>query len=131
MAYKAYKYLYYRIYAWNLRMWGESDLPKYNTLFGVSLLICFNIMTLATLVEVLVGNHLPDSNVVSIGLLGIFIAVLLVSYYLLVHNGKYRTIVKEFNRETPVQRRKRLAAILLYVIGSLVTFFGVVQLRNH
>src|SRR5882672_2154348 len=103
MLLRGYKYLYYRIYAWNLRMWGESDLPQFNALFGVSFLIFLNIMTLLDLVDLCAGRHVvPFSRPTVIGTV---LVVIVIGYFILVHNGKYRTIAKEFSNETPAQRR--------------------------
>ena len=34
--FRFYRYLYYMLYSWNLKTWGENDVPEWNALFGVS-----------------------------------------------------------------------------------------------
>jgi pimeloyl-ACP methyl ester carboxylesterase len=126
--YRAFTYLYYRIYAWNLRTWGDSDVPQFNALFGVSALILLNMMSVFTAIDVCVGRHVvPLTRPVVIGLGLGFLAT---GYFLLVHNGKYRRIAKGFSNETPTQRKRRFLACVVYAALSFVSFFWLVQLRN-
>jgi flagellar basal body-associated protein FliL len=54
------------------------------------------------------------------------IVVGLVSYFLLVHNEKYKKIAEEFKKERPTQKRKRMILIWLYIMGSFaVNLFSV------
>lgn len=126
-AYNAYRYLYYRIYAWNLRTWGESDMPQFNALFGVSFLIFTNVMTLLTAFEVFSGRHVSFNRAVTIGT---GLAFVVLGYFLLVHKAKYRKIVKTFSGEPPAQRRRRFVACVVYVTLSFVSFFWLVKIRN-
>jgi hypothetical protein len=123
----AYKYLYYRIYSWNRRTWGESDVPHFNALLGVSFLLCLNLISCLTAVEVLTGRRVVLSRltVVVSGL-----TVLLASYFLLVHKRRYREIAREFSNETSIQRRRRLVAAIIYVTLSFLSFFWLVRVRN-
>src|SRR5712692_10392651 len=115
--YTAYKYLYYRIYAWNLRMWGESDLPQFNALFGVSALILMNIITLVTAFEVFTGQRLSLSRA---GVIGGGLALIAIGYFLLVHGGKYRKIAKEFDKETQSQRSKTGVRPAIFAISGFI-----------
>lgn len=129
--YYALKYLYYRIYAWNLRVWGESDLPQYNALFGVSFLLFLNMLSILATVEVFVGEHLiQDSNFTKFVLAGVIFVVFVVNFLCLVHDRKYMRIVKEFSDESATQRKGRLIALWIYVIGSFIAFFAVIGVRN-
>jgi hypothetical protein len=121
MIYKAIKYLYYRIYDWNLRAWGESDMPQYNAIIGVSFLIYLNIISLFIAIETLTGNQyflfLPNGEYYAAATC---LLLLLVNYILLVRNGKYLKIAEEFKKENPSQKRKGLVFVWLYVTGSFV-----------
>jgi len=122
------RYLYYRVYAWNLRMWGESDLPQFNALFGVSVLVYLNILTVLAAIDVLAGRHVVAlSRTVAVGM---GVTLMVIGYFLLVHKDKYRRIAKELNGETSTQRKKRLIACLLYVALTFVSFFWLASLRN-
>jgi hypothetical protein len=124
----AYKYLYYRIYAWNLRLWGESDMPHYNALFGVSFLLFLNIMSAFTLVDLLAGKHFVRlTRAVAMSIAGMLICV---GYLVLVHKAKYRNLGTQFAGESPDQSRRRLIGIWLYIIITFVSAFWLVSIRN-
>ena len=126
-----YKYLYYRIYSWNLRTWGESDVPEYNALFGVSFLAFLNIMSLFTAIELVTGlSIIDDSRMGRLFWFVPFLGVLVASYFFLVGRGRYKQIAKKFSSETTVEKRTRLAALLLYVVGTFAVFFGLISISH-
>jgi hypothetical protein len=128
LLYRAYKYLYYRIYAWNLRAWGESDLPQYNALFVVTILVGMNLLTIPTAIDAFTGgNIMPNTNATRIGFFLVFGAVMAVGYFCLVHKENFKTIAKEFASESLTQRRIRLLAVWIYLIGSFAAFFGLMS----
>jgi hypothetical protein len=82
-------------------------------------------MTIPTAIDALTGEHLvPDSGAAKIGLFLIFGTILVVSYFCLVSDGKYKTIAKEFASESTANKRTKLLAIWIYVIGTFAAFFG-------
>jgi len=132
MLIEAYKYLYYRVYAWNLRVWGESDVPQFNALFFVIILALLNLMSIPTAIDAFTGGHLiKDSGRNKLILAGVGLVISLISYFLLVHDRKYKEIAKAFSVETPVQKRRRLIAIWLYLIGTFTAFFGFLSMLNR
>ena len=87
---RAYRYLYFRIYSWNLRVWGESDLPQLNALFGVSFLICLNVLSLITLTEVVTRTNLFATATTKGVLFAIYAA--LICYTKLFSMRKYQEV---------------------------------------
>lgn len=130
MILNAYKYLYFRIYSWNLRMWGESDLPQFNALFGVCFLVCLNVLSLVTVIELLTRTDIFSTASSKGMLFVIFGAVLVLSYVLLVFRSKYKTIFEEYNKESDMQRRARMILIILYVLLTFGSLYWLVELRN-
>lgn len=119
---KLYRYLYYRLYSWNLKTWGEKDLPQWNALLGVSFMMFLNLGLLGLLLQLLGVNiflrdELPKKEIVII-MLSLFV----VNYFLFIHKGNYRSIVKELKKETPEKRRTNTMLIWLYVILSFILF---------
>src|SRR5438477_8646627 len=109
---RAYRYLYYRIYAWNLQRWGESDLPQFSALFLVLIFIFLNLMSIPTGIDLFTGGHLiRDSGRNKFMLGGVGLVISLISYYLLVHGGKYKQIAQEFSHESPRQKKTRLIVV--------------------
>lgn len=112
-------------------MWGESDLPQFNALFGVSFLVFLNILSVPAAIEAITGELLfKDSNASHIGVLVLWLIVLGASYFLLVYNEVYKRIAKEFKNERAPQRRNRLIAIFVYVLFTFLTSFGFVAMRR-
>lgn len=119
---KIYRYLYYRLYSWNLKTWGEKDIPLWNALFGVSFMMFLNLGLLGLLLQLLgvnifLRNELPKKELVII-----MISLFVLNYFLFVHKGNYRSIVKELKKEPPEKRRANTILIWLYVILSFALF---------
>ncbi len=124
--FNAYKYLFYRIYAWNLRMWGEEDSPAFNTVVGLSALNGINIMTFLMLIEVVSSyrifySHGDGKMFVVVGYLFLFVANSLAFLY----KEKYKALSERFKNETPQQTKRRFWYGVIYVVLSFVLFFGL------
>jgi hypothetical protein len=121
---KPYEYLYYRLYAWNLRVWGEGDMPQFNALFGVSFLSFLNIYCLIGISRYLVGVNLFE-----ITNWGKFHAILLgtiilsLGFLIFISGQRYQVLFKQFHREPPDVRRRNLVLCILYAVISVVLFF--------
>jgi len=116
---KFFRYLYYRLYSWNLRQWGDQDLPQFNALLGVSFLIYLNILALGEVIFVLFSSFLPTFNTfVKIFILIVGYMLLLLNFFLFVYKKKYKEIAERFNNETKTDRNRRSVILWLYVIFS-------------
>ena len=106
-------------------------MPQFNALFAMLILIALNLMSIPTAIEVITGGHLiKDSGRNKLILGGLFLAISLIGYFLMVHGGKYKKIAKEFSGESPRQRKARLVGIWDYIIGSFALFFGLLAIRD-
>ncbi len=124
---KLYKYLYYRLYSWNLKTWGESDMPQWNALLGVSFMMFLNLSLLGILIQFLglnifSKNDLPKKEIIIL-MLGLFV----LNYFLFIQKAKYLTLIKELKKETPKKRRMNTVLLWLYIILSfaLVLFVAI------
>jgi len=128
---KMFRYLYYRLYSWNLKTWGENDLPQWNALFGVSFMMFLNLGLFGLLlqlfgVNIFLRNELPKKELVII-MLGLFV----LNYFLFIHKGNYRSITKELKKESPQKRRTNTFLLWIYVILSFALFaFGAIFIRK-
>jgi hypothetical protein len=114
-----YKYLYYRLYSWNLNTWGENDLPQWNALFGVSFMMFINIGIVAGIIDIFGLNiFIEDTPKIEILVFGFLI--LFINYFWLVHNGKYKKIAKLYNKESKNIRLRNTILLWLYVLVSFV-----------
>lgn len=119
---KIYRYLYYRLYSWNLKTWGEKDIPQWNALFGVSFMMFLNLGLLGLLLQLLGVNIFLRDELPKKELVIIMISLFVLNYFLFVHKGNYRSIVKELKKEPPEKRRANTILIWLYVILSFALF---------
>jgi uncharacterized protein YhhL (DUF1145 family) len=117
------------LYSWNLKIWGENDLPQWNALFGVSFIMFLNLGFLSLLfqffgVNIFLLDPLPKTEIVII-LLSLFV----INYFLFIHNGNYLFISKELKKESPKNRRTNTILLWLYIIISFALFaFGAIYL---
>ncbi len=116
---KLYRYLYYRLYSWNLKTWGESDLPQFNALFGVSFMMFVNIGFIAGILDVL-GLRIFVEDTPKNEIIFTMLVILVANYFWLVHNGKYKQIAKELKKEPKNKRTRNVILLWLYVIVSFV-----------
>jgi hypothetical protein len=126
---KLYRYLYYRLYLWNLKKWGESDLPQFNALFGVSFMMYLNIGIIAGIIDMLgldiFIEKTPKKEIIIFGFV-----ILTINYFWLVHNGKYKQIAKEFKNESKNKKTRNALLLWLYVAASFV-FVSLVAMLSE
>ena len=88
-----------------------------------------NLLTLLGLVESIAGRSFVIGAVPQkVGDVGIVIIggglLALPLYFVFLHKGKYKHIVREFESESPRQRTVRGIGVLLYIVLSLVFLFA-------
>jgi hypothetical protein len=129
---KLYRYLYYRLYSWNLKAWREKDLPQWNALFGVSFMMFLNLGLVGLLLQTFGMNIFQRNELPKKELIVIMVGILILNYFLYIQKGKYLTITKELKKETLKKRKTNTYLIWLYVVLSFTLFaFGAILLKNH
>jgi hypothetical protein len=128
---KLYKYLYYRLYSWNLKTWGVKDLPQWNALFGVSFMMFINLGLLGLLLQAIGINIFMRAELPKTELTIIMVGLFILNYFIFIRKSNYLTITKELKRETNQNRKTNTYLIWLYVILSFVLFvFGALLLKS-
>jgi hypothetical protein len=117
---KLYKYLYYRLYSWNLKTWGESDLPQYNAMLGVSFMMILNFSIIAGILDMFGIVNIFVEETPKKELVLFFFAVTVLNYFWLVHNGKYKQLGKKYKNESKNVRLRNTLLLWLYVVLSFV-----------
>ena len=119
---KIYKELFYRIYAWNLKHFGEKDVPEWKALLSVTFLMFANILLICIvleqlgLFEFLYIQYFPKKKLIIImGGLG------LINYFQYLHNGKFLEIIKEY--ESNSLKKTNTSILVLYTILSIALPF--------
>jgi DMSO reductase anchor subunit len=128
---KMFRYLYYRLYSWNLKTWGENDLPQWNALFGVSFMMFLNLGLVGLLLQAFGMNIFQRDELPKKELIVIMIVLFILNYFLFIHKGNYLTIAKELKKETLKIRKANTFLLWLYVVLSLALFaFGAIFIRK-
>ena len=127
----AYKYLYYRIYSWNLRKWGEIDVPQFNALLGVTFLVYLNIITLLIAIQLICRFRILEQIKLSKihAIVGI-IAIGLINYFIFLYNSKYKQLAKQFKKKTEIEKKRRFLCCSIYVVFTFACFFGFILLLS-
>ena len=120
---QTYRYIFYRLYSWNLRMWGESDLPQYNVSLWLSLTFVVNLLSLASLVDADLSGF-PRYAILAPYAVGLF-----AHYAYFVRSGRYRLLEAEF-ASVPTSILRNLVLVWLYAFGSFGLFFVLLRLRS-
>lgn len=122
--FNAYKYLYYRIYAFQLRWFGKEDLPEYTAVLSVSLLVWWNFYAILLAISLwtrfkIVDALNPDKIKLGLGLLFIIIT----NSFIFIDKQNYQQIAQQFKDENNSKRRIKLIFIFAYVVISFVVPF--------
>ncbi len=126
----AYKYIYYRLYTWFRKKWGDEDAPEYSAAIGMSMNLGLNFGSLATIIYIISNvNIIPEGLSKAVVVLP-FLIVVVLHYFAFIHHGKCREIEKEFKGESKKERKRKGFWVLLYAVGSpvlfiLLGFFGI------
>jgi hypothetical protein len=130
----ALRYLFYRLYRWQVTCWKDEDV-SFNVLVLMVVFFCLNLVTLVGIAESIVRRSFLLGNVpqavsrIGLLLLGALIAVPL--YFAFIHRKKYKQFLKKFESESAHQRRVRGLGVLLYVVFSVVLLFAVAMLHGR
>ncbi|NOT49249.1 MAG: hypothetical protein HOP17_16080 [Acidobacteria bacterium] len=116
---KAYKYLFYRTYIWQLRMFGRRNNPEFLGILANSLCVFFNLLTLLAGFQIITGHTFRTEKLFAI--VGMLL-LLGFNYIFFLHNGKMRLILAEFAGETENQKKRGGILCWAYVIGTYLAF---------
>lgn len=119
---KLFKYLYYRLYSWNLKAWGEKDLPQWNALFGVSFMMFLNLGIVGLLLQLFGINIFLRNELPKMELAILMLSLFVVNYFQFIYKVNYRSITKELQKESAEKRRINTVFLWLYVVLSFALF---------
>jgi len=114
-----FKYFYFRVYTWQLKLWGESNSPQTAATGAIAIMLFVNILTpVLILDELKVINLFKENSIEPYYLIGIGIAIYTVIFYWLERNGKYKQIAKIYKDESRKTRNIKLLYIWIYILIS-------------
>ena len=126
--FKIHRYIYYRLYIWNLKSFGERDLPALNALLELSLIIYVNILTIILIIdEVFIAKTID--RLISTQWLAIIMVVfvLLIQYLFLFHKNRHKKIIERYENDQVNGKRNEVLAFL-YVGISIIFFIIAIML---
>src|SRR6185295_3493436 len=119
-----YKYLFYRLYVWNVSAFGKNDLPVLNALLEISLIVYVNLISVDLVVEALTGfAAINFMNVSKLLIVLIGLIILVVNYFVLAYNGKLNRLMEKYGNENDAQREKGNAYLGVYIGISILILF--------
>lgn len=84
-----YRFIYFKLYKWNLKSFGNSDLPELNSLLIISLFTLANLITVTLLLDIVlplnIFRRVASSSIISVSLV---ITSLLLNVFAFGRNGK-------------------------------------------
>jgi hypothetical protein len=124
------QYLYYHIYIWLKKKWGEADDPKHTALFGITGTLFINLISIIifaqklSIIDLLI--YFPKiPKIIIVVFATIFLLVL---YLLLIYKGKFKKIIEKYKKESEAARKRGILITWIYIIGSYLIFFESVRM---
>ena len=125
-----YKYIYCRIYTWNLKKWGKIDGPEWNALFGISIMMFLNLMTLSLLLGVLgLINYWKIVHIREI-VIAVLLSILVANYFCFIRRKQYLKIIKRYKQETTIERHRNTIIIWFYFFASVLSPFLIININK-
>jgi len=125
------EYTYYRLYKFALRTekaFGKSGTPVWTAIFTLSILLLFNVISIAIIYSSSVKKSiLPDSINPIFGIITMLLLYML-GYYLFDYNKKYLKIEKKFDAFPESKKKIYNIFFLLYIILTLSVMFVIIPL---
>jgi hypothetical protein len=121
----AYKYLYFRIYIWQLHAWGASHQPELNAMLIMTILVYLNVIGMFFCLDGALNiGFLRAMNFGKIHALALGIIIGGINYLVFIYNHKYRDFTRLFGTETQTTARERLVWCWCYVLFVHLLFFS-------
>jgi NADH:ubiquinone oxidoreductase subunit 6 (subunit J) len=124
---KQYKYLYYRIYSWNLKK-GEKDISQWKAVVFVSAMMVLNLFLIGLLLKYFGILEHPFPKKIATPLTLVLIGL---NYFLFMHSGKYKLITREYEKENTKKRKKNTISLWLFIaLSFLLPILLMVLIKN-
>ncbi len=120
---EGYYYLFFRLWRWHRKHFGESDLPHLNATLNLGMLVIVNWITFLLIVEWLFGVRITSWSKMEATIAVVVIGIVL--YAVFFYKERYRTIIDRFNHKG-VEVNKTIHIISnAYPILTFLAIIGV------
>mgnify|MGYP000250565091 CR=1 FL=1 len=117
-----YEYLYFNLYQWSVKVNGIGYYNNYSASMMMTLILCFNVTTICSILHMFFGLSLPESAVVKVAVVGGVIAMSVANYKYFTHRDRYLMLVQRYNRDGCSAKSATFITCFL-VFGSLSLLF--------
>ncbi len=114
-----YRYVYYWLYTWQKRLWGEDDIPEHNAALGMAMSLFCLLYSVNIIIYIITDIMVIPTGLPKVGIFLLFLMLYGLHYLAFIHRGKHRKIEKEFKNESRKERRRKGLFVLLYTFGSM------------
>ena len=130
--FKAYQYVFYRIYIWSRNAWGEQEWPHWNAALAMVALTLFNIYTLLVILEPITGIQFTAIGAYSDKeLIGPVLIYTIPHCYILLGKKRYKKIIAEYNQKGKEVHKKNTAWVMLYIIGTPIALIASALIAGY
>ena len=124
---RMYRYLFFRIYRWGLRVHGPEDVPEFNAILGLSVLALMNVLNILMAAELASGRG-PKIEISKFIGVAVWATFLLLHFVYLIRGGRVEQICKEFEDQPPTPTATFFT--WAYPLASFVFFFALPMFRQ-
>lgn len=124
--FKFYRYVFFKFYKWADNLNRDYEASEYTAFFSLSFLFFINVISIDQLI-----NIIFDISIVFGSKISKFLFILIVmapQYFLTIYRKKYLSFIKEFTEYEKTNKRKGSVLVWLYIILSLIFFFGIMYI---
>ncbi|WP_148297573.1 hypothetical protein [Porphyromonas macacae] len=94
-------------------------------------MMSFNLNTLGVLLDYLGCIDYFEAKVSRLTMSMIFLTILAINYFWLMHKGKYLQLVKHYKKESKAERRKNTFILWGYVVISFILPFLMISIHKQ
>jgi hypothetical protein len=127
---RAYKYLFYTLYRQRSRWKNDLTSSQFNAFLLTSAILFCSLIVLVEIMDLFLGW----SFIAKLSKTEVVLALAMFTipqYFLLLHKDRYKQIVKEFESESPCQKRVGGIAVILYQLILFLAIIGVAILHGR
>ena len=121
--FKAYKYVFYRIYIWSCNAWGEKELPHHNAVLGMVILTLLNLFVILAILQLITGVDFTAFGAYSDKELALpVLCYIAIHYYILFRKKRYKKIIEKYNQKSKEEHKKNTTWVMAYIIGTPILY---------
>ena len=119
-----YRFLYFKLYSWQIRWFGINRDPELKSIILISLLFSLNVYSvLLTITAWTQFDAFAKFDVDKFKLAILYLVILGLNYLFLIRNQNHEKIIEKFRNENENHERVKSMIILAYLVFSVLSPF--------